>query len=134
MSSDGISEEVRQFIFEHLDSVELLDALLLIRSEPEKTWTAASVASHLRANPASIANRLLTLKKLDLVEELTESEGGYRWRPTPSTLELVMKELALANKVRRHRVLELIFSPMKRARKFADAFSVRGISKRNDDG
>jgi hypothetical protein len=125
----GIPEEVKQFIFTHIDSIELLDVLLLLRAGPDRTWTAREISDHLRANPASIANRLVKLKGIGLVEAESAAESLCRYKPATPELDALAGALVEACRVRRHHVYELIFSPMKRAKNFAAAFRVR-----NEDG
>ena len=128
----GIPNNVKQFIFEYIDSVEQLDVLLLLRAHQNHSWTAKLVSDELRTNPVSAENRLLGLKVAGLIENDGPSEGLYRYCPVTSTLSTTVDDLASACQVRRHKVYELIFSPMKRARKFADAFMV--LDPKKDGG
>lgn len=128
----GISDELKQLIYDHIDSVEQLDIMLLLRSQAERDWSVREIADHLRTNPASVERRLKALRALDILEETPSEPQRFRYRTKTEKAASLMEELAAANKVRRHRVLELIFSPTKRARNFADAFLVRNPAKKDD--
>lgn len=134
MTSDGISDELRQLIYDHIDSVEQLDILLLLRAQAERDWSARDIADYLRTSPFSVEQRLRSLRALDIMEEKPTDPRRYSYCVKNQKLDALIGDLAEANRVRRHRVLELIFSPMKRARSFADAFLVRSPGKEDKDG
>jgi len=131
MSANEIPESVKNFIFLHVDSVEVLEILLLFFQAREKSWSAQSVADELRSHPGSAERRILFLENLGLLKRNPDTPGEFLYDPQHPDLNEVVTELANAYRVRRHTVFELIFSPMKRARDFADAFR-RG--KRNPNG
>jgi hypothetical protein len=127
-----IPDRVQGFIFAHLDSVGLLEVLLLLHSTPGKVWNSQSIVSELRANMNAVEHSIGKLKDLGFVHE--EPAGHYLYRPADSELAAIVDELSEAYRVRRHRILELIFSPLKRARDFADAFRVAKDKKEENDG
>jgi hypothetical protein len=132
---EGMSEIVKQFIFEHIDSVEQLDVLLLLHSTPSQEWTVDDVTKSLKTNPSSVANRLARLKDQDFLEQTNAGNPAtYRYKPKSPEIASVIDMVAQAYTVRRHTIYELIFSPMKKARSFADAFIVRGPPKSEDEG
>lgn len=134
MSNNGLPEELTQFIYESIDSVEILDVLLLLKSRPEKCMSAQMISDELRTNRESVNMRLSTLKNLDLVQENPDDPMLYCYHPGTARLESLMEVLAESYKVRRQRVLAAIFSPTKRMRDFADAFVVRPRKKDDSDG
>jgi hypothetical protein len=131
---EGIPEDIERLIFAHIDSVEQIDVILLLKSQPEKWWTPESISSELRTTPKSIKARLQHSMRLKLFEVKGDS---YRYNPKdPATNELIT-QLAECYRVRKHRILELIFSPAKRARNFADAFAFgknSGSSEGDENG
>jgi hypothetical protein len=122
--SEDISEKLKQFIFAHIDSVEQLEVLLIFHRDSGKCWDVQALSNELRANPTSIGKRIASLKTLGLITPQTDP-SKYCYHPKTPELAALTDSLAQAYKVRRHRVLELIFSSMKRAKDFADAFKVR---------
>jgi hypothetical protein len=126
LTSEGIPGIVRQFIFEQIDSVEQLEVLLLLHSDRNKKWSVAEVMQTLKTNDTSVAKRLASLKAADLLEQCGTDPDLYRYSPKTPEIDSTINALEDAYKVMRHRIFELIFSPMKKARNFADAFIVRG--------
>ena len=130
MSARAISERLRNFIFEHLDSVECLEILLLLHSDPLKTWSADELASELRSNPNSAQERAQILRRSGLV--LAGTEPVFQYRSELPELNEIVEELAYHNRIQRHKLYELIFSPLKKARDFAACFVKPG--GREDSG
>lgn len=122
LSEDGLPENVKRFIFEFIDSVELLDILLLLNSDRQKIWNSNGVSGDLRANTHSVDLRLQQLKKWGFIEE--PAPGEYRYNSGNPERNLVIDELASLNATKRHRILRLIFSPLKQIRALADGFRV----------
>lgn len=131
MIGKDLAEDVKQFLFAHIESVEQLEVLLLLRQHSEKWWTAKSISDELRNNVSSVANRLKGIKHLGLAEE--DENGKFHYKPSRPEDAILMDRLAEAYKIKKHRVLEIIFSPMKRARNFADAFLITNNHKKEDD-
>lgn len=129
MSSNSITDEIRTFIFERIDSVELLEILLLLWSKRDGTWTARAVSDHLRTNPESTARKLENLVVLGLISRVEESPAIYRFDASSQANDELVADLAEAYRVRPHKILELIFSPSKRARSFANAFLAKAPPK-----
>lgn len=131
--SHDVSEEIKQFLFSHIDSVEQLDTIALMRQHKEKWWTARAISEELRTSAASVSNRLKVLQGTGLIIA-SEDSTSFRYSPRTPELGRLIDDLAEIYKVRKHTVLQLIFSPMKRARNFADAFVITGSdNKKSED-
>lgn len=131
MAGHSVPEKVRMFIYEYIDSVELLEILLLLSSDCSKHWSATSISQELRSSPGSIEKRLVSLERLQLIRLVPGSTNYFECVADQETLQLI-HEIDSAYKVQRHRILELIFSPMKKARNFADSFKLGSKPKRGD--
>jgi hypothetical protein len=115
----------------HIDSIEKLEVLLLLRNRAERQWTASEVALELRITEASSAARLADLASSGLLVSDSGSPAAYRYSPAHSDDVRDISELAAAYSERRVSVITFIFSkPQERVRGFADAFLLR---KRRDD-
>ncbi len=117
------------FIRTHIDSVEQLEVLLLMRNDPSKGWSAADVSRQLRSSPVSAALRLEKLTALRLIVKTEPSQHTFTFRYEPSTPELADRVTALSEAylVRRVTVIDLIFSnPVEKIQSLADAFKIRG--------
>lgn len=123
MSSPEIPLLVKDFVFQYIDSVEQLDILLLLCSDQNKLWTADELSAFLRSSRNSIEKRMTSLENLKLV---SRDGDDYRYTPETESLNQTIKELGEIYKVHRYRILEIIFSPMKKGRDFADAFKITG--------
>jgi hypothetical protein len=117
---EGIPENIERLIFAHIDSVEQIEVILLLKAQPEKWWTPEAISGELRTNPKSIQSRLSRTRRLRLFDV---QGNAYRYSPKDPAMGNLIDELADCYRIRKHKILELIFSPAKRARNFADAFA-----------
>ena len=126
MAEGGISPDVKRFISEYIDSVELLEVLLLVRGGGEKEWRVDAVSRELRSTPESVANRLKDLCARGLLARKDEPVPLYHYNPGTKELDAAIKELARIYMERRASVIDLIFSkPIDTLRHFSDAFKFR---------
>lgn len=126
MKDGGVPEPIRRFLSSHVDSVEQLEVLLLLRSAPDREWSVDEVNRELGSSISSIRTRLAVLASKGF---LTAREGDglqlYRYSPPSSAERGVIDELALAYKERRLAVINLIYTrPESDAVYFADAFKI----------
>lgn len=124
-----IPDDVRQFVFEHVDSVTQLEVLFLLHNHTEREFDAEEVAKELRANIGACAKYLEVLTTMGLLK----GSGSYRYEPDSAELDTVIKHLIDSYKIRPHKVMELIFSNSKKARNFADAFNLSKSTKRDEE-
>ncbi|HUP33540.1 MAG TPA: hypothetical protein VM184_10940 [Gaiellaceae bacterium] len=122
----GIPDRVARFIRAHISSVEQLETLLLLRSDPGRPWSSAEVGATLRTLPESIDLRLHDLQQHGLV-----APDGVGWLLAPGVDAGLVDDLADCWKKRRVAVIAMIFAEPgdDPARSFADAFRIR----RDDD-
>jgi hypothetical protein len=117
-----IPSDVRHFILEHIDSVTLLDVLLLLRAAPHKPWTAAEVGRALVIGETPATIQLETLRRHRFA---VEDHEEYRYAP-PVDQEATVDALAECYARRRHTVIGIIFGATERsATALADAFRLR---------
>jgi len=122
MSISELPEKLRLFIFQYIDSVEIIEVLIHLKNSSDQWQTADDISRQLRSNPLSVQGRLGVLESIGIVEENTDVQGSFRFLPKNTELDELVLQLLEEYRVRRHKVLELIFSPLKEARKFANAF------------
>ena len=104
-----------------MESVSLLDALLLLRAVPDRPWSADEVGRALVTSANLARQQLEHLRAHGLA---TERDGAYSY--DPGTEGENIDELAECYARRRHTVIGLILSPTNRsATKLADAFRLR---------
>lgn len=122
MAGELIPTDIRDFILRHIDSVAQLEALLLLRGNPNETWDIANVARRLYGNEQEIAELLTRLREDGL---LAASNDVYRYESaTPEQRDIVDRLAAIYS---RHLIpiTNMIHSKPRRIRQFAEAFKFR---------
>ncbi|HET9450958.1 MAG TPA: hypothetical protein VFO83_08760 [Aggregicoccus sp.] len=123
MTDANLPPRVQRFLLAHIDSVEKLEVLLLLRGNAGRTWTGAAVAQELRIAEESARGRLQDLCSRGL---LSCESDSYRYAPGSGGDAQAVDELASTYALRRVSVISFIFSqPMDRIRSFADAFRIK---------
>ncbi|GEL73103.1 hypothetical protein [Myxococcus virescens] len=131
MSDAGIPQRVQRFISTHIDSLEKLEVLLLLRAHADREWTASAVSLELRITDASAASRLEDLTNRHMLVSDGASPPSYRYSPESSEDVQAVTELAAVYGAKRVSVISFIFSrPLDKVRGFAEAF----ILKKDKDG
>lgn len=134
MSDAVLPPRVQRLITEHIDSIEKLEVLLLLRARAEHPWSAEAVSRELRISEASATRRLRDLAERGLLEADAASPPAYRYAPARSDDDADVAELARAYAERRVSVISFIFSrPLDTVRGFADAFRIKR-DKDDDNG
>ena len=118
-------ESVRRFLARYIDSVELLEVLLLARAAPDKRWSTSEVARALTLTLESANLRLRQLAGRGLLRADLEAKT-FVYSPESDELDTTIDAVAEAYAVRRTSVIGLIFQgPSDSVRGFADAFRLR---------
>lgn len=120
MSDNDIPKSVRDFVFEYIDSVEQLEILLLLESNSQKTWSPPELSGLLRSNLNSIEKRLGHLASQGLI--VRNEDSHFAFFTENEELRNTIHTLAEIYRVHRYKIMELIFSPMKKSRDLAEAF------------
>jgi hypothetical protein len=125
----GIPQEVANFLADHIESVLELELLLLLRSEPARVWTAATLAQQLKIDAVFAAAQLdkFYAHQLLSAEARTDEPGfAYRYAPASGQLDAIVASVAAAYASHRVSIIGLIFSkPTSNLKTFADAFRIR---------
>jgi DNA-binding MarR family transcriptional regulator len=126
MAEKDIPKEVKDFVFHSIDSAEQLDILLLLHGEKSKSFSVRELSDFLRSSPNSVEKRLQTLIVQGLTQTLAGDPLRYQFYFSNEAALKLVSELAEVYKVHRYGILEIIFSPLKRSRDFAEAFKISG--------
>lgn len=122
---EDLSKQLLNFVVKHVDSVELIEVLVLLHSQSDRSWSVADVDAVIRSNVRSVQNRLEHLVQLGLAS--CSEESTYRYSPTTPELESLGGEIVRVYQARRTEFIELIYSkPLKEIMTFAEAFRIRG--------
>jgi hypothetical protein len=126
MTDSGVPEPVRQFLLDHVGSVEQLEVLLLLRSAPDRVWSAEEVNRELGSSVSSIRDRLALLASQGFLSS-REEEGRvlYRFDPGTQATRDLIDALATVYRERRLTVIDLIYArPPSDAVSFSEAFKL----------
>jgi hypothetical protein len=121
MADQIIADELADFIVGHIDTVAQLEALLLLRANPDKRWDAASTAGRLYINDREAQQVLARLCDQGLI---SRDDSAYRYAASADKATLVDR---LADAYSRHLipVTNIIHHKPSRIREFADAFKFK---------
>jgi predicted ArsR family transcriptional regulator len=132
VSDAVIPPRVQRFISTHIDSIEKLEVLLLLRTRAEREWTAHDVSQELRITESSATARLEDLFARKLLVSAAGSPARYRYGPASPDEDKDIIALQETYSTRRVSVISFIFSkPLDKVRGFADAFRLK---RDKDDG
>lgn len=121
--SEGIAPRVRDFLLAHVDSIELLEVLMMLAAQPATSFTPEQVSDHLRTATSSARMRLQRLLDHQLVEK-TDGDA-FRLRRDGELLE-TLRQVADAYRDWRVTVVTLIYSrPTNAVLVFTDAFVLK---------
>jgi hypothetical protein len=143
--TDELHEKTRALLREAITSFEMLEIVLLMRAQPEASWTAASLAGRVHVPDDLVARALHALHAAGLAAAVDAPPGAksgqlYRYRPATPDLATAAEALALDFSERRAAVLSTMSTnAIERLRSgalsaFADAFVLgpSSGSKRKD--
>lgn len=121
-----LDDDLLTFIQGSFPSVWALEAMLLLRRERERSWTAEALARELRANDRIVAEQLASLEAAGLVV-CTET---CAYQPAAPVLDTLCGRTEDAYRDRPAQVVRAIMSrPNDKLQIFADAFRFRGDGK-----
>lgn len=122
MTDEPIPADLRDFILRYIDSVAHLEALLLLRANPETSWDVAAVAKRLYTTEAQAGEVLAQLNG----ERLIMCENGvYSYGGQPGEMVVMIDRLARHYAKQLIPITNLIHGKPRRIRQFADAFKFR---------
>lgn len=122
MAEEIIPEGVRDFILQYINSITQLEALLLLRANPDERWTLASTTKRLYASERDVE---FVLSRLTTDGLLRNEAGIYRYDPSSLETRALIDQLAQIYARHLIPVTNLIHAKERRIREFADAFKFR---------
>lgn len=115
-----IPETIQRFILTSVDSIPHLEAILLLRYDPQKEWNAKMVAQSLFINEKQAETILDNLCSSQIA---SHHAGFYRYDPVPIGLKEKIDEMAHIYAKNLIEVTNLVHSKtLKQAQQFGDAF------------
>jgi hypothetical protein len=126
MTQDSIPDDVRRFILTSISSVPFLEAMLLLRSNPNVGWDAKSLAQRLYVGEKRAEELLTELKQAGFAVMRDPGNLLLQFEPSSNDLKVICGRLAEAYASNIIAVTNLVHSNVGRqAQQFADAFKWR---------
>jgi len=122
MPDNPVPPEVRLFIFDCIESVAHLEALLLLKDTPEQDWDVSSLARRLYIGHAKATAILEHLTACELAQR---SGAGFRYHTRDAERRRLIDALAESHARYLVPLTRLIHEKASGIRKFADAFKFR---------
>jgi hypothetical protein len=122
MADEPIPADLREFILRFIDSVAHLEALLLLRANPQTAWGVLATAQRLYTTEKQAAEVLAQLCAEGLI--ICENDL-YRYHGQPSETLAMIDRLAESYAKQLIPITNLIHGKPRRIRQFADAFKFR---------
>jgi hypothetical protein len=122
MTDEPIPADLREFILRNIDSVAHLEALLLLRANPQTSWDIPAVAGRLYTAEKQASEVLVQLCAEGLI--LCENDL-YRYGGQSSETLAMIDRLAEFYAKQLIPITNLIHGKPRRIRQFADAFKFR---------
>jgi predicted transcriptional regulator len=122
MVKQQISERVKRFVREQIQTVPKLEVLLLLHREQSRPFTIAEVANELGFENDTAREQLTSLEAIGLIKTNFE-KSNYRYHPANPTLASVVNRLAVAYPKQRVLILSAILAEEpNKVRRFVEAF------------
>jgi hypothetical protein len=124
--SDEFPAEIAQFIDQHIESLAQLEALLLLRENPSRSWDAAEIAKALYITPDMAESLMADMGRRGFAQVVAPSDAKFSYRAIDPAVDRLVGELASVYQDRRVAVISMIYSkPLNKVQTFADAFRLR---------
>jgi len=123
MSPQQIPEHLQRFILRSIDSVSHLEAMLLVRYDPQREWDSKTMAQGLYISEKKAAELLSDLCAAGFAAVKGSGEYLYHYSPRSSDLRDTINHLSQIYSTNLIEVTNLIHSKTGRqAQQFGDAF------------
>lgn len=134
MSRAELSDDIRRFVLTSVPSVPYLEAILLLRTDPEVVWDVPRLAARLYVAEREAAEVLASLAAAGIAHREDQGDTDlFHYAPATAELRERLDALAQAYSANLVGVTDLIHSRTdKRAQQFADAFRLRKDSGKKD--
>ena len=130
MDKQHISEGLKRFLKEKIETVLRLEVLLLLHHHQPRAFTAPQVANQLGFESDTTAQELGELEAIGVVIKSNSDKSKYRYHPLNATLGSMVEQLATRYSKQCVPILTVILAEHpNRTRLFTEAFK---IIRRND--
>jgi hypothetical protein len=124
--ADDFSAEVKQFIDQNIESLPQLEALLLMRQDPKRLWSAQDISKSLYIPIDSARSLLADMTRRGFAAMEPSEDARYSYHVGSPALDELIGKMATVYQERRVAVVSWIYSkPLNKVQTFADAFRLR---------
>lgn len=121
-----ITEEIKAFILDHIDSIAELEALLVLRENPSQSWACKDVADRIYSDESTTAAVLHKLISHGLIAPDAGSADRVRYQQSQPEFTEVLNQLAGVYARYVVPITTLIHKkPRGTIKSFADAFKLK---------
>ena len=125
MTKQHISQGLKKFIKEKIQTVLRLEILLLLHHQQTRSFTVAEVANELGFEKEDVNGQLTALETIGVVVESNLDKHKYRYQPVNEALRIMVDQLAVGYSSQRVPILSVILAEhTDRTRLFAEAFRI----------
>lgn len=125
-SREQTEARVNQFIFDEIDTVPHLEALLLIWNSRPQPWTAENLASRLYISQEKVMRLLGDLINRSFISKVTTQPEGYRYESSSLDQDELLADVDAAYRREVVRISTMIHAkPSASVREFARAFRLK---------
>jgi predicted transcriptional regulator len=125
MSKQNLSQDLKRFIREKIQTVLRLEVLILLHRHQSRAFSVAEVADELGFEKETTANELAALEASGLVAQSKADKLTYRYHPLNAAIGSMIEHLASGYSRRRVPILSVMFTDHPdRTRLFAEAFRI----------
>ena len=126
MKRQPIPDDVKRFILVSIPSIPYLEAMLLLRGDPNRTWSSKQAAQRLYLSEKAANDLLVELHAAGVLHVEADESLGYAYRPESEELREMIDRLADIYAKNLVDVTNLVHSKTaSKAQHFADAFKWR---------
>ena len=130
MGKQKISEGLKRFIREQIQTLARLEVLLLLHHHQPRALTLAEMSNELGFEHDAVEAQLAALEAIELVTHSNTEHFKYKYHPNNAAVGSMVDQLAVSYGTHRVPILSMILSEHPdRVRLFAEAFR---IIRRND--
>lgn len=125
MTKQHISEGLKTFIREKIQTVLRLEVLLLLHQHQSRSFTVADVANSLNLEKEVARDQLTALEAVGVVVKSDPDKLKYKYEPLNASLRTMVEQLAVGYSKQRVPILSAILTKQPdRTRLFAEAFRI----------
>lgn len=125
MANQHLSEPLKRFIKEKIQTILRLEVLLLLHHHQSRSFSAAEVADELGFDEEAAQDQLISLEAIGVVVHSNTDKPTYNYHPLNATLGSMVEELAVGYARRRVPILSVMLAEHPdRTRLFTEAFKI----------